>query len=90
MIIVAFLYSMVNKDVAVNMNIGGLSHYSSELKFVDIAKLSRSWITKRTSGNNSNMWDTHEQHLVNWRNGGYPASLPGIHIAHLSLQKGFH
>lgn len=78
MIIVQCLYSMANKDVSVGMNIGGLSYYSSELKFVDIAKLSQSWITQRTSGPNANKWDTNEQNLVNWRNDGYPASLPGI------------
>lgn len=69
---------MANKDVSVGMNIGGLSYYSSELKFVDIGKLSQSWITQRTSGPNANKWDTNEQNLVNWRNDGYPSSLPGI------------
>ncbi|CAG2220349.1 unnamed protein product [Mytilus edulis] len=67
---------MANKDVSVGMNIGGLSYYSSELKFVDIGKLSQSWITQRTSGPNANKWDTNEQNLVNWRNDGYPSSLP--------------
>lgn len=71
---------MANKDVAVGMNLGGLTYYSSELKFVDIAKLSQAWITQRTSGPNAHKWDTHEQDLVQWRSDGYPASLPGLII----------
>ena len=59
------------------MNIGGISYYSSELKFVDIAKQSQSWITERTDGAHAHEWDTHEESSVHWRNDGYPADLPG-------------
>ena len=68
---------MANKGVAMGINLGGLTYYSSELKFVDIAKQSQSWITTRTSGPHAHEWDTHEQNVINWRPDGYPASLPG-------------
>ena len=56
---------MANKDVSVGINSAGMSYGSSELKFVNIAKLSQSWVTQRTDGPNAHKWDTQEQSLVN-------------------------
>lgn len=65
---------MQNKGVDIGINIGGISYYSSELKWVDVAKQSQEWITQRQSRND---WDTQEQKQVHWRPDGYPASLDG-------------
>lgn len=62
----------MNKDVAVGMNLGGISYYSSEVKFVDVHKLSQQWVTQRDGRHD---WDTHEQDKLHLRADGYPASL---------------
>ncbi|XP_062593211.1 uncharacterized protein LOC134254684, partial [Saccostrea cucullata] len=65
---------MANRNSSVGVNLGGLTYYSSEIKFVDVAKESSKWITQRW-GNHT--WDSHELATVNMRHDGYPASLPG-------------
>ena len=62
----------MNKDVSVGINIGGITYYSSELKWVDLNKQSQEWITERQ---NLHAWDTHEHDSVLWRPDGYPARL---------------
>ncbi|XP_052218524.1 uncharacterized protein LOC127836133 isoform X2 [Dreissena polymorpha] len=64
--------TMMNRNISVGMNIEGLSYWSPELKFVDVAKLSSAWITQR---DHDGRWDTHEQNNITWRNDGYPARL---------------
>ncbi|ESO92166.1 hypothetical protein LOTGIDRAFT_233215 [Lottia gigantea] len=72
---------MTNNGIKMGMNLGGISYYSSELKFVDIAKQSQEWITQR-DGQNS--WDTKEHDIIQWTTDGYPASLPdGMRVAKL-------
>ncbi|KAK7101074.1 hypothetical protein V1264_023919 [Littorina saxatilis] len=63
---------MMNKDVYIGMNIGGISYYSSEVKWVDVSKQSQEWLTEREGGHE---WDTHEHDSVQWRPDGYPARL---------------
>ena len=65
---------MMNKDVAVGINIGGISYYSSEVKWVDIANQSKYWLTQRDG---VPQWDTHEIDKVPLRDDGYPARLDG-------------
>ena len=65
---------MMNKDVSVGINVGGVTYYSSELKWVDVLKQSQEWITERHSNND---WDTHEHDNIQWRPDGYPARLDG-------------
>ncbi|XP_064610047.1 uncharacterized protein LOC135474001 [Liolophura sinensis] len=66
--------SMMNKGVNVGMNLGGITYYSSEIKFVDVLKESAEWITQRTDGHE---WNTQEQNKLHLRPDGYPASLDG-------------
>ncbi|KAK7495080.1 hypothetical protein BaRGS_00013720 [Batillaria attramentaria] len=69
---------MQNKDVTVGINIGGISYYSSEVKWVDIAKQSKTWLTQRDGVSE---WDTHEIDKISLRDDGYPASLPsGLNV----------
>ncbi|XP_048728600.2 uncharacterized protein LOC125646397 [Ostrea edulis] len=65
--------TMSNRNSSLGVNLGGLTYYSSEIKFVDVAKESSNWVTQRW-GNHS--WDTHEHATINMRSDGYPASLP--------------
>ena len=58
------------------INLGGLSYWSSELKFVDVARQSQEWITEHTEGPLSHQWDTHEHDNITWRDDGYPSFLP--------------
>ncbi|KAK7495013.1 hypothetical protein BaRGS_00013653, partial [Batillaria attramentaria] len=75
---------MMNKDVSIGMNIGGISYYSSEVKWVDVAKQSQEWITEREGGHE---WDTHEHDSVSWRPDGYPERLePGLKLLKLMLR----
>lgn len=67
-------FRMSNRNSSLGVNLGGLTYYSSEIKFVDVAKESSNWVTQRW-GNHS--WDTHEHATINMRSDGYPASLPG-------------
>ncbi|KAK7495076.1 hypothetical protein BaRGS_00013716, partial [Batillaria attramentaria] len=77
---------MQNNDVTVGINIGGITYYSSEMKWVDVAKQSQEWITER-KGNNA--WDTHEHDSVQWRDDGYPARLdPDMRLVKL-MYRGF-
>ncbi|XP_070194225.1 uncharacterized protein [Littorina saxatilis] len=77
---------MLNKDVAVGINIGGISYYSAEVKWVDIAKQSKAWLTQRDGVHE---WDTHEIGKVTLRKDGYPASLPdGLHLGK-TVYRGF-
>ncbi|KAK7495111.1 hypothetical protein BaRGS_00013751 [Batillaria attramentaria] len=72
---------MQNKDVTVGINIAGISYYSAEVKWVDIAKQSHKWVTHREGVSD---WDTHEADKISWRDDGYPASLPaGMSVAKL-------
>ncbi|XP_045209692.2 uncharacterized protein LOC123561405 [Mercenaria mercenaria] len=64
---------MMNRNISVGMNLGGLSYWSPELKFVDIVKQSQEWITEHHT---THQWDTHEHDTITWRDDGYPASLP--------------
>ena len=63
---------MMNHGVNVGMNLGGITYYSSEVKWVDIAKQSEEWITSRTNGH---QWNSGETNKVQWRSDGYPSSL---------------
>ncbi|KAK3083039.1 hypothetical protein FSP39_012374 [Pinctada imbricata] len=67
---------MANRNVNIGINLGGITYYSSEIKFTDIAKQSQSWLSERTEGAHSHEWDSHEESTVHWRNDGYPADLP--------------
>ena len=67
---------MMNNGVRFGLNLGGLSYWSPETKFVDIAKQSQEWITERLAGQGVHQWDTHEHDTLTWRSDGYPASLP--------------
>ena len=67
---------MVNRNISVGINLAGLSYWSSEMKFVDVARQSQEWITEHTEGPNSHQWDTHEHDNITWRQDGYPAFLP--------------
>ncbi|XP_070194227.1 uncharacterized protein [Littorina saxatilis] len=65
---------MQNKDVTVGINIARVAHYSSEVKWVDIAKQFKTpWLTQREG---RPQWDTHEINKVSLRTDGYPAWLP--------------
>jgi S-formylglutathione hydrolase FrmB len=68
---------MMNRNISVGMNLGGLSYWSPELKFVDVAKQSQEWITEHHT---THQWDTHEHDTITWRDDGYPASLPSMFI----------
>ncbi|XP_046365235.2 uncharacterized protein LOC124141307 [Haliotis rufescens] len=75
---------MMNKDVAVGMNLGGISYYSSEVKFVDVHKLSQQWVTERDGRHD---WNTNEQDTLHLRADGYPASLePGQKLLQLMFR----
>ena len=78
---------MVNRNISVGLNLAGLSYWSSELKFVDVARQSQEWITERTEGTHSHQWDTHEHDNITWRDDGYPAFLPrkSMLVYHLSF-----
>nr|KAG5705276.1 hypothetical protein BaRGS_010727 [Batillaria attramentaria] len=58
---------MQNKDVTVGINIAGISYYSAEVKWVDIAKQSHKWVTHREGVSD---WDTHEADKISWRDDG--------------------
>ncbi|KAL4221680.1 hypothetical protein ACF0H5_019937 [Mactra antiquata] len=64
---------LMNHNVSVGMNLGGLSYWSPELKFVDVAKQSQEWITEH---HGEYTWNTNEHDTIQWREDGYPASLP--------------
>ena len=67
---------MVNRNISVGINLAGLSYWSPELKFVDVARQSQEWITEHTIGPHSHQWDSHEHDNITWRDDGYPAFLP--------------
>lgn len=67
--------TMPNRNVSIGMNIAGLSYYSSEVKFVDVAKESMEWLTERREGALSHQWNTHEEAKVHFDQDGYPTQL---------------
>ncbi|XP_060082274.1 uncharacterized protein LOC132561592 [Ylistrum balloti] len=67
--------TMPNRNVTVGMNLGGLSYYSSEIKFVDVAKESMEWITQRREGDQAHQWNTHEEATILFDEDGYPTQL---------------
>ncbi|KAK6174670.1 hypothetical protein SNE40_017903 [Patella caerulea] len=72
---------MMNYGVKVGINLGGINYYSSEVKFVDIAKQSQEWITQRDG---VHQWSTGEHDKIKWTSTGYPAELSdGLKVAKL-------
>ncbi|KAK7101075.1 hypothetical protein V1264_023920 [Littorina saxatilis] len=73
---------MQNKDVKMAVNIARVAHYSSEVKWVDIAKQSKTpWLTQRDG---VHQWNTNEIDKVSLRTDGYPAWLPaGLRVGTL-------
>ncbi|KAK7099642.1 hypothetical protein V1264_022725 [Littorina saxatilis] len=74
---------MLNKDVQVGLNLGGLAYYQSEIKWVDVSKQSSQWHTQRHEWD----WDTKELDKIPLRKDGYPSSFPaGLNVAKTIFQ----
>ncbi|ESO88846.1 hypothetical protein LOTGIDRAFT_234415 [Lottia gigantea] len=68
------------------INVGGITYFSSEVKFVDIAKQSQEWITQR---DDQKSWNTQEHDKIHFNSDGYPTSFPaGVRVAKL-VYRGF-
>ncbi|KAK7099795.1 hypothetical protein V1264_022849 [Littorina saxatilis] len=75
---------MMNKDVEIGINLGGITYYSPEVKWVDLAQQSQEWITQRASTHD---WSTGELDKIHWRKDGYPARLDGdLQVGKLMLR----
>ncbi|OWF45168.1 uncharacterized protein LOC110457373 [Mizuhopecten yessoensis] len=82
--------TMPNRGVSVGMNLGGLSYYSSEVKFVDVAKESMEWITQRREGAQAHQWNTQEEATVAYDDDGYPKRLEDTMILVTLMLRGGH
>ncbi|XP_033727237.1 uncharacterized protein LOC117316649 [Pecten maximus] len=67
--------TMPNRKVSVGINLAEITYYSSEVKFVDVAKESMEWITQRREGVLAHQWNTHEEAKVHFDDDGYPTQL---------------